>query len=81
MPVKKKNKHKLSNHSNQFIVSTLFLDLVWTLPSDKRRLVFEKFAKETTGLASLGIAIKMNYLEPLKRNIFYYDPDAFPTNL
>lgn len=45
-------KKKLSNHSNQFIVSTLFLDLVWTLLSDKRRLVFEKFAKETTGLAS-----------------------------
>lgn len=76
MPVK-----KLSNHSNQFIVSTLFLDLVWTLPLDKRRLVFEKFAKETTALASYGTVIKMNYLKPLKRNIFYYDPDAFPTNL
>jgi hypothetical protein len=78
---KKKKAKTLSYHSNQFIVSTLFLDLVWTLPSDKHRLVFEKFAKETTGLASKCIAIKMNYLEPLKGNIFYYDPDSFPTNL
>lgn len=23
----------------------------------------------------------MNYLEPLRGNIFYYNPDSFPTNL
>lgn len=44
---------------------------MWTLPLDKRRLVFEKFAKETTALASYGTVIKMNYLKPLKRDIFY----------